>query len=359
MSRRFFILLPGLSPTGPVKGAFALANALVAERDVTLVSLKTGAGTAAAPLDDRVRLLNLDGAGGLRAKTAAYRRLLREAGGRAGVASISLCLSADAVNQACRADAVTASSIRGNLFRNYSMDYGTVGYAIAAGHLALMRRFDHVVAMSSTMARQVRPFAGQHPAIIGNFVDEAALDVMRPAISRRDGPLRFAFVGSLSKRKQPKLIIETIAALRRSGGQHAEMDIIGTGPLEAELRAAAVAQGVADSVHFHGFLANPYPVLGQADAFVLPSLSEGISRAALEALHLGIPCVLRAVDGNDELVQAGVNGMVFRHEGELGEAMVRAAAIRRAAPTNISLLPPGFRQQSAAMQYRDLVERQP
>lgn len=356
MTRRFFILLSTLQPTGPIKGGFALANALAGERAVTLVSLKTGSGGAAALLDERVRVVNLDGIGGLRTKMAAYRQMLRDAGGRAQVASISLCLSADMVNQACRRDAVTASSIRGNLFLNYSMDYGAPGHAIATAHLAMMRRFDHVVAMSAAMARQVRPFAGRALTVIGNFVDETALEPLRVA-GRPNGAWRFAFVGSLTKRKQPGLIIDAIAELRRDG-RAAELDIIGTGPLDADLRASAQRQGVADAVRFHGFLANPHAVLAEADAFVLPSLSEGISRASLEALHLGIPCVLRDIDGNNELIRAGVNGMVFRRDEALKGAMIGAAAIHRASAQSISLLPNPFRQQVAAMQYRDLMERE-
>ena len=45
--RQIFITVPSPHPTGPIKGAYALANALAAERQVTLVTLKRGPGADA------------------------------------------------------------------------------------------------------------------------------------------------------------------------------------------------------------------------------------------------------------------------------------------------------------------------
>ena len=42
MTRRLFLLVPSFNPTGPVRGAIALANALANDRDVTIVALKSG-----------------------------------------------------------------------------------------------------------------------------------------------------------------------------------------------------------------------------------------------------------------------------------------------------------------------------
>ena len=50
---------------------------------------------------------------------------------------------------------------------------------------------------------------------------------------------------------------------------------------------------------------------------VLPSFSEGVSRSALEALFLGVPCVLRDVDGASELIHDGINGYLFNENSEL------------------------------------------
>jgi glycosyltransferase involved in cell wall biosynthesis len=354
MTRRIFLLIPADLPVGPVKGAYALANALASWRDVTLVTLKPGSGAQAA-LDQRVRKIDLATvAPRFGDKLRRYRELLQHAGGRRQVASISMCLSADAVNARCRDAAITCASVRGNLIANYHMDYGWRGVPVAAAHLFALRWYDEVAAMTQTMAEQVRRFAGRRPAVIGNFVDEAALEPYRtPATA---GPLRFAFVGSLSTRKQPGLIVDALAELRRRGVE-ASVDLIGGGPLREQVEAQTRRLGLNGALRIHGFLKDPYPCLAGADAMVLPSLSEGISRAALEALHLGVPCVLRDADGNSELIRDGENGALFTDNQALADAMLRAARVSRDQPGRKSLLPPAFRQEQAAGQYLALLEQ--
>ncbi|HYD75010.1 glycosyltransferase [Ramlibacter sp.] len=350
--RTVFILVPAPRPTGPVKGAYALANALAPARPVRLVFLKPGPGVD-APLDPRVQVISLAQApGGWRGRLAAYRDLLRGAGGRQQVGSISMCLSADWLNRFCRAEAVTCASVRGNLPQNYRHDYGWTGSFLAIAHLLALRAFDHVVGMTEAMARQIRSIAAVRPRVIGNFVDEAALDpYRRPAPG--DGPLRFVFVGSLGPRKQPELVVRAMEAL---AGHDVRLDVIGDGPLRQAIEASLPARGLQDRVRFHGQLADPYPLVAAADAFVLPSRSEGVSRAALEALHLGVPCVLRDVDGNGELLADPAAGTLFMREDELANAMIQTATRSRTRASRASLLPDAFRQATAATQYLALLE---
>jgi glycosyltransferase involved in cell wall biosynthesis len=47
------------------------------------------------------------------------------------------------------------------------------------------------------------------------------------------------------------------------------------------------------------------------DIFVLPSLAEGISRALMESMAMGIPSVCSAIDGNLEAVVDGETGYTF------------------------------------------------
>ncbi len=355
VNRRFFILVPAPEPSGPVKGAIALANALASKRVVTLVTLKSGAG-ADTPLDSRVTHVSLaDFPGGLIGRAKAYAKLLRNAGGQEKVASISMCFSADMVNMFCRRHAVICSSVRGNLLTNYRMDYGLPGLLLAIVHLITLSIFDHVVTMTSAMAEQVKFYIRTRPTMIGNFVDEKALDPYRN-ITKRNGPMRFVFLGSLTVRKQPLLLFQALAALRYHGFD-VSLDVIGTGPLMSVALSEIQHLGFQDIVHFHGHLAVPHPVVTRADALVLPSLSEGVSRAALEALHLGVPCVLRKVDGNAELIQSGFNGILFEDDEDLPDAMMAAAELsRRYGDTRNSLLPDVFRQREAMNRYLELVE---
>lgn len=355
VTRDFFVLVPSLRPVGPVKGAIALCNALAGYRRVTLVAIKPGPG-ADASLHPNVRLVELAGEKGWRRKLAAYRTLLSEAGGRHSAASISFCFSADMMNLFCRSQAVICASVRGNLVQNYRMEYGFSGVLLAMVHLASLRCFDHVAAMNYAMAEQVGVYAGCKPEVIGNFLDEEPLECYRVNKTRTDGLLRFVFLASLTPRKQPLLLLRSFAKLRRDR-INARLDLIGDGVLRSAIEAEILRLGLTGIVTLHGHLADPYGLVAQADAMVLPSLSEGVPRAGLEALHLGVPCVLRATDGNADLIKPGVNGFLFDRDSGLTHAMLEAAnwSRNRLSP-RVSLLPSACRQKQAAMQYLLLLE---
>ncbi|UCV28956.1 glycosyltransferase [Ferribacterium limneticum] len=332
-----------------------MANALAPIRRVVLVYLKDGPGVD-ANLDARVEeILLVTTPGGWRGRLRVYQRLLRDAGGRENVASLSMCFSADLFNRFCSEDAVICSSVRGNLPQNYQHDYGMIGTSLAIAHLLALRSFDHVFAMTEAMATQIHSIAGVRSKIIGNFVDEQALECFRSASSYVKGGLHFVYVGSLTNRKQPALIVHAIEFLI-SQGYEVKLDVIGDGPLRESISATVVRNGLQEHVQLHGQVANPYPLIAGADALILPSRSEGVSRAALEALHLGVPCVLRDVDGNAELLSDPMAGKLFSSDIDLSRAMIEAASLGRTRSIKSSLLPPSFRQSTAAMQYLQLIE---
>ena len=103
-------------------------------------------------------------------------------------------------------------------------------------------------------------------------------------------------------------------------------DAAGTGAV----RFAAHDLGVADHVTFAG----PRPpaevraLLAGAHVFVLPSLSEGLSNAALEAMAMERPVVVSDVGGMRELVRDGVDGFLVpaRDPAALADCVERLAA---------------------------------
>jgi len=352
--RTIFIVVPSPHPTGPIKGAFALANALAPTRRVVLVYLKDGPG-ADANLDSRVEEVSLSPVPGWLARLRAYQRLLRGAGGRENVVSLSMCFSADLLNRYCSGNAVTCSSVRGNVLQNYRHDYGTLGLFFAFAHLFALRSFDRVVAMTEAMATQLNACTGVKPMIIGNFVDEQALECFRSTAPCAKGAFRFVCVGSLTSRKQPTLVLHAIKLLI-SQGHEVQLDMIGDGPLMERLSALIVRDSLKEHVKLHGHIRNPYPLIAGADAFILSSLSEGVSRAALEALYLGVPCVLRNVDGNADLLSDPAAGELFSGDVDLPRALIKAASRGRARSVKSCLLPPMFRQSTAAAQYLQFLE---
>lgn len=67
----------------------------------------------------------------------------------------------------------------------------------------------------------------------------------------------------------------------------------------------------ADDVHFTGLRDDVPAILAQTDIFVLPSHSEGLSNALMEAMASACACVATEVGGNAFLIRNGVSGFLF------------------------------------------------
>ncbi|NBS07027.1 MAG: glycosyltransferase [Verrucomicrobia bacterium] len=265
-----------------------------------------------------------------------------------------MCFSADLINRFCHEQAITCASVRGNLRENYKYDYGIPGLALAFLHMQILKKIDQVTALSYAMAQQLSECLGRLPVVIGNFVDEAPLEVFRARRASGAG-VRIVFVGNLSRRKRPDLAVKAIEVL----GPSTRLDVIGDGPLRFELEKMVKKNSYSEQVIFHSHLPQPWSLVAKADALVLPSASEGIARAALEALYLGVPCVLRDVDGNRELIRPGYNGALFNNVKDLPAAIRAAVAIndRALGQKRVSLLPEAFRQEYNVSKYLHLIEK--
>ena len=208
--------------------------------------------------------------------------------------------------------------------------------------------------MTSSMSNQVEKYIGKLSPVICNFVNEGSLTKYKKT-SVNTGRFKFVFTGNLSNRKQPLILIEAISTLVEKK-MDVFLDIFGDGSLMEIIRKRVNELQLHDKVKFHGFINEPYNHIAKADVLVLPSLSEGIPRSALEALYLGIPCVLRDVDGNSDLIEQGVNGILFKSNADLATSMINAVKISRERSEVTSLLPFCFTQDNSAKKYLDLME---
>jgi glycosyltransferase involved in cell wall biosynthesis len=113
-----------------------------------------------------------------------------------------------------------------------------------------------------------------------------------------DGPL-IVSVGALIPRKRQGLIVEALPSL-----PGATLVLIGKGEDRDALEAQAQALGVADRVRFTGAIGQDEIAgwLAAADVMALPSASEGLANAWVEALACGTPIVLTDVGGARELI---------------------------------------------------------
>lgn len=146
------------------------------------------------------------------------------------------------------------------------------------------------------------------------------------------------------------------------GSTPVRLVLCGEGPEHAALKQLAAGLGIADRVLFPGFRNDVPDVLAAFDAFVLPSVTEGMSNAILEAMATGLPCIATRVGGNGELVSHGVNGLLVPPASpESLAAALRIVADDTAARTRMGLASrrraeTRFSLESMIARYEDLYE---
>ncbi|MBL8270355.1 glycosyltransferase [Steroidobacter sp.] len=116
-------------------------------------------------------------------------------------------------------------------------------------------------------------------------------------------------VGRLVAEKNQSPLIDVVADLR-SGGADVHLMLVGDGPLREALERRAAERGIAEAVTFTGALADVRAALQSFDVFVLPSLSETFSNAALEAMAMQVPVILTRTGGAGEMIEHGTEGYV-------------------------------------------------
>jgi glycosyltransferase involved in cell wall biosynthesis len=89
-----------------------------------------------------------------------------------------------------------------------------------------------------------------------------------------------------------------------------QLVLVGDGPLANELRALAIELGIADRVRFLGAHPAVADLLPAFDVFALPSKTEGLSIALLEACATGLAVVATAVGGNPDIIADGKTGLL-------------------------------------------------
>ena len=128
------------------------------------------------------------------------------------------------------------------------------------------------------------------------------------------------YVGSLTRVKGVDVLLRA-ARIARDGCPDLTVRIVGEGPLDARradegdtdarLKALARDLGLGDCVEFAGGSSQVEEELRRMDLFVMPSLSEGMSNAVLEAMAAGLPVVATGSGGNREVGVDGETGFLF------------------------------------------------
>jgi len=215
-----------------------------------------------------------------------------------------------------------------------------------------IRGFERVIAVASHIRDELvkKGFPPQKVVFIPNGVEVGKADSesnkgIREELGIPADTAVIGIVGRLEKEKGHEFLMRSIVNLPR-----VVLMIVGSGPLEKELVELSERLGIRQRTIFTGFRSNVKDYISALDIFVLPSLSEGLPLALLEAMAAGKPVVASNVggvptiiDGKDRglLVEprdvAGLESAIFELVGNTGFTDSIAENGRRFVEQNYSL----------------------
>ena len=168
------------------------------------------------------------------------------------------------------------------------------------------RYVDVHVAVSHTLAALVSSESGQpleRITVIPNGATEVEPYAHTPDPS---GVLRLGVVTRLTRDKGVDTLLDAVV-----GMDAVEVVVAGDGPAYAELVARTEELGLSGSVRFLGWVDEPDAVYRDVDVVVHPSRADIMPMSVIEAMHHGIPVVATDVGGIPDLIDPGVDGLLF------------------------------------------------
>lgn len=170
----------------------------------------------------------------------------------------------------------------------------------------------------------------------------------------------FTIVARLVPKKNLSRALEAMKIYAEQVRNPRHIHIFGTGPLEEELRRQVHRDGIADLVHFRGFLQTEEisRAYGSSLALLLPSTEEQFGNVIIEAQAMGLPVIVSENCGaRDLLVRSGVNGFVIEPTNPAGMAFFMVMLSEdEACWRKMSLATQEFVEQADSSRFAEAVE---
>ncbi|HEA52663.1 hypothetical protein LCGC14_0832080 [marine sediment metagenome] len=187
-----------------------------------------------------------------------------------------------------------------------------------------LSRFCHdaVVAVSQHLKTLLEPRYPDKTVVIRNFIDTDRIPttpLQQPdERNEPDALYRIALVGRCVPVKRVDLFVDTIVSLRTDHNLDVEGSVCGDGPLLNTMKQYAKSKGVAQFIHFKGFVHNMEPEWTSMDTLIMPSDHEGLPMTLLEALLRKVPVVAHNAGGIPEALDFGNCGLLVDNHDSKG-----------------------------------------
>ncbi len=208
------------------------------------------------------------------------------------------------------------------------------------------RRFKKIIAVSEGVKRELMQeynLRSSEIIVIPNGVDLERFNTVnameRKHLIRRqlgfaDDDFVLIFVANEFKRKGLSFAIDAFSHLKE---KRARLLVVGDDRM-AEFGRKVQQEGLSQQVRFTGGVNNIRDYYAASDAFIFPTSYEAFSLATLEAAASGLPLLTTKVNGTEELIEKGVNGLFVEQDGgdiaEKVETLMSDATLRNTMGAN-------------------------
>jgi glycosyltransferase involved in cell wall biosynthesis len=169
----------------------------------------------------------------------------------------------------------------------------------------VLQQSSHVICVSRAVEDLAHSFGVYNTTIIRNAVD---VDTFQPNESEGKSLL---YIGRLVQNNGIQDLIQAVPSVIERHPD-AEIHIVGSGPLEDEIRQRIRSMGLTKSVIIHDYVADISEMYDIARVFCRPSYSEGLPLTMLEAMSAGVPPIMTNIAGVPEIVTDHRNGILIQ-----------------------------------------------
>lgn len=323
---KILVIIPRLDTSGPIRGAIAASNCFAAnDSKVTLFCIyPSSADIPSLGINENIDLIINDD------ENIIHKLLdlkhLKKTNNYSLV--ISYCFISDLFSLITKTKKNEFIYVRGNLFLNYFYDDGLFGILKFLLHISIILFSRNILVLNQSY-KDFLGFFLIKSHIVPNIIDETKYIQRKSKLNNN----KFLFVGSLSARKN---IISLVSEFAKYGqiNTEATLTIYGNGPLKDNLISYIQSNNLENKIIFKGSTNNVFNIFKDYDYFLLPSFSEGTSRASLEALYCGLPILLFDVDSNKDLITKR-SGILINKETSIFDGIKKLSKLN---PSNSSLL---------------------
>ncbi|TWP29281.1 glycosyltransferase [Apibacter muscae] len=181
-------------------------------------------------------------------------------------------------------------------------------------------KFDKIVCVAESVKKCLQESINIRPnkfKVIYNSLDiEDIIHKSKENVLPIKNKLRLCTVGRLNPQKGYDRLLRIVSRLKNEDNIDFELLILGTGPLENELKKYVKENKLIDTVQFLGYNKNPYAYIKSSDLFVCSSYKEGYSTVVTESIVLGTPVISTNCSGMSEILDEGRCGVIVNNDEE-------------------------------------------